>query len=373
MRNPLHILVLSSWYPTPEQPFLGNFVKRHVDLIATRHKVTVLNLQSDDVIQGIAITKNQQGNLTEVFARYPDSRNPFIKWRNARKAFRQACKEIRNVDLIHGNVILSKGLQFVWAKKHYKKPLIVTEHGSYFRQEKRENWSFMEKLTVRKVFKHADIITAVSPFLQSEIQVAFPGKSISILPNVIDPEVFSWQPETVSPITTFIHVSTLDERFKNVKGILDACKELKNAGASFRMRIVSDEPYTMWQQYSKEASLEAYVSFGGPMSADDVAHEMRSADALVLFSNYETFSCVVAEAWATGIPVISTPVGIARNMEQETGIQVEINDTEGLAAAMQRVISGNTAFDSAKTRERSSAYFPEKVLDVIEDIYQSVI
>ena len=37
-----HILILSSWYPSEEHPFLGNFVERQAELLGSKYKVTVI-------------------------------------------------------------------------------------------------------------------------------------------------------------------------------------------------------------------------------------------------------------------------------------------------------------------------------------------
>lgn len=371
--RPLHILFLSSWYPTGQQPFLGNFVKRHAELLAQNHKITVLNLQSGDV-SGVQITKAGQGNLTELHVKYPASRNPFMKWRSARKAFFEAVKHISDIDLIHGNVILSKGLQFVWAKKHFNKPLIVSEHASYYRAEIRQHWSLREKMIVRKVLKNADLLTAVSPFLADEIRQAFPSAEVQIFPNIIDPELFCCKQKETKEVAQFIHISTLDEKVKGVAGIIEACRLLKaDVGAIFNLQIVSDEPFTYWQEKTKALDLEDVIRFSGPSQPAEIARELQNSDALVLFSSYETFSIVLAEAWATGTPVISTPVGIAKSLDPKAGIQVKINDPESLKLAMQSFVEKKVSFDQQELLQFALSYTPEKVLRTIESLYAKLI
>ena len=62
---------------------------------------------------------------------------------------------------------------------------------------------------------------------------------------------------------------------------------------------------------------------------------MKQADGLVLFSRKENFPCVIAEAWASGIPVISTDVGgIAEHMDDSRGMLVKSGDENALAEAI---------------------------------------
>lgn len=369
----LHILFLSSWYPTQEQPFLGNFVKRHAELLAQDHKVTVLNLQSGDVSK-IQIAESRHGNLTELQVKYTATRSPFMKWHYARKAFFEAVQHIRDIDLIHGNVILSKGLQFVWAKKHFNKPLIVSEHASYYREEIRQNWSLKEKTILRKVLKNADLLTAVSPFLADEIRQAFPSAEVKILPNVIDPELFCCMQKETREVVKFIHISTLDEKVKGVAGMIEACRLLKaDVGANFNLQIVSDEPYASWQEKVQALDLDDVIHFSGPSQPEEIARELQNSDALILFSSYETFSIVLAEAWATGTPVISTPVGIAKSLDPKAGIEVKVNDPGSLKLAMQSFVEGKVSFDQHELLQFASAYTPGKVLRTIESLYAKLI
>ncbi len=370
MDKKLHILFLSSWYPTESKPFLGNFVRRHIELVSKNHFVTVLDLQSDSIISKIQITKNSNENLTEIIVKYPKGSNPIKQWLNAKKAFKYGAQSIQNVDIIHGNVILSKGLQFVWAKKYFEKPLVITEHASYFSKEKSQSWNWRDKLILKSVIKNTKVFTAVSVFLKSEIQHSFPDLKIEILPNVIDDSIFSLKDKSQNSKIKFLHVSTLDERYKNISGIIEACKILKDQGNSnFELEIISDENYDNIQQKVVNLCMENLISFSGPLQMTEIAHKMQQSNALILFSNYETFSCVIAESWATGTPTISTNVGIAEQLNIELGIQVPKNDVAALVNAMKQFIDQNVTFDQHKLRQASTPFSSNQVMKSIEKIY----
>lgn len=365
-----HILFLSSWYPTDVKPFLGNFIGRHINLVSSKHFVTVLDLQSDTDISAIQVSKNSKDNLTEIIVKYPKGSNPIRQWINAKKAFKLGIQSIQNVDIIHGNVILSKGLQFIWAKKHFKKPLVITEHASYFSKQKSKTWNWREKLILKSVIKNTTVFTAVSQFLKDEILYAFPNLAIEILPNLIDDSIFKLKEKPEYSRVKFIHVSTLDERYKNISGIIEACNFLKNQGeVNFELEIISDENYESLQKKVINQSLENLITFSGPLHIDEIAVKMQDSNALILFSNYETFSCVIAEAWATGTPVISTNVGIATQLNDHLGIQVSKNDVASLVNGMKQFIDQKVTFDQSKLKEASAPYTSNQLLKSIEKIY----
>ncbi len=375
MRKTPHILIMSSWYPTKSNPFLGNFVKRHAELIATKYPVTVLNIERNLSISKLSIEINKTGNLTEVLVEYPGSSNPILKFFRARKAFEIGVKHIQNVDLIHVSNILSKGYQFLWAKKHFERPMIITEHGSYYRTEVSSKWTFKEKHIIRNNFKKAAMVTAVSPFLKSEIEHVFPKLNIQILPNVVDHLIFESKDKIASSKVKFIHISTLDEDFKNISGIIDACEVLSREMNSnqFELQVISDEPYQKWQKLVSDKNLEDFIQFSGPLQSIEIAAKIQQSDALILFSNYETFSCVIAEAWATGTPVISTPVGIAKNLDKEVGILVEIQNVTSLVKAMKQVVNQEISFNNSKIQSKSKEYSSELVLKQVDYLYLQVL
>jgi glycosyltransferase involved in cell wall biosynthesis len=126
----MRILVIPSWFPSEKDPFNGNFVERHVQVIAKNHEVFVLHFVSDNVTEiSREIIEKENYSLIEI--KFPVSKNRVA----LTFSFYKILKEIRNsldpVDLIHGHVILEKGLIFLLAKFIFNKPLYISEHASY--------------------------------------------------------------------------------------------------------------------------------------------------------------------------------------------------------------------------------------------------
>jgi len=369
-----HILFLSSWYPTKNKPYLGNFIQRQAKLLSSKYKVTVLHLSSEVNLKSIETTINEEGNLKEVIIYHPKGRNIFSKYYFLKMAFKEGLKSIGAIDFIQGNVLFPKGLQFSWAKSHFKCPLLLMEHSSAFHLSKGQNLSFKDSFTLSKVYPKVDGIVAVSEILKNELQPFFVQKPIYTLPNHIDsvhfkPNIASDKRDTIE----FLHVSTLDERFKNPKGMIDACAILIKKGiTNFHFTIICDEAYQNWELYSKKLNLSDYITFKGPFDWDRIASFYQKSDCFILFSNYETFSIVLAEAWSCGIPTITTSVGIAHNLNNELGILVEKNNTNELSEAMEAFILGKKTFDIAKIKRYAERFSEKEVLSRYDTILQSL-
>ena len=360
-----HILILSSWYPTKDALFVGNFVQRQAELLVSEYQVTVLHTKTDSSIKTIEISDTTKGNLREIIIYHPKGENLIQKFLNQKKAFHLGLQKIENVTLIHGHVLLSKGLQFIQAKKRFNCPLFVTEHASYYRKEIREKRSFLDKIILKKVNKHIDKLFAVSEFLKNDLQMDFPSKKIEILPNHIDTKTFIPNVRNVNETKQFLHISTLDEKVKNPKGIIDACSLLIKKGIlNFHLTIISDESTEKWEAYSVKNNISEYITFSGPLDWFELAPYYQKSDAFILFSNYETFSIVLAEAWACGIPTITTSVGIGNNLSEKLGIQVEINSPESLTNGMLEIMENKRTFNPDMIRKHAEQFSGEKILNI---------
>ena len=365
-----HILLLSSWYPNRFAPFLGNFVQRQAEILAKDFKVTVLYVVADSTISVREWNITERENLTEKIIYHPKGTHFFSRKKERDAAFLEGLQSIENVDLIHGHVLLPNCYLFLRAKNKFNCPLIITEHGSYFRKEKRKKWDLKEKFLLKLVRKNIDQLVAVSETLRQDLQVYFNTEEIIIIPNPTNTALFFPVEKSKNETFEFLHISTLDTSVKNPVGILDAIELLYDKGyTNYRFTIISDESSLELQKIAKEKGIEQLVSFVGPLHQKDLVSYYQKSDAFVLFSDYETFSIVLTEAWACGIPTITTPVGIAQRMPEYLGIEVKQKDSLGLAIALEKLLNG-MEFNSNLIREYATQFSDETVLQQLKNLYQ---
>jgi glycosyltransferase involved in cell wall biosynthesis len=366
------ILVLSSWYPNRTAPFLGNFVQQQAYLLSEKFQVTVLYVSADEGIAVQEIIENNTENLKEIIVYYPKKFSTLGRKRTLDKAFTSGLKLVEQPDLIHGHCILPKGHLFSKAKAHFKCPLIVTEHGSYFRMEIWGKWSFKERLIATIAKRSIDKMIAVSEFQKKDLLSYFKGIHMEVIPNPIDTNIFKPVGIPEDKPLRFLHVSTLDPELKNPKGIIEAVDLLCAKGyQDFNLTIISDEPYNALQEEVQRLKLDSYVSFAGPIAHDKLVPFYNQSHALVMFSSYETFSIVIAEAWSCGIPVISTSVGIAADMDSHLGLVVQGMDPLSLALEMEKMIEGKE-FQRQRIREHALQFSKKFVLDQLINTYNSL-
>lgn len=363
----MHILVIPSWYPTTENPYNGNFVKRHVELLAQKYTITVLYFSSEER-PDLLVEEKQEKNNRLIQVHYPKKNTKIGQFFGLRRAFRHAVKKIQQPDLVHVHVLLDRGILGIWAKNHFRKPLVATEHGSYFFRENYKSLSSGQKITIIQSLKHVSRVSCVSKVLEEELHYLFPRVKTCLTPNVVYRDLFTLAEKRQNSTTSFIHISTL-EPVKNVPEIIRAFELLAETQPDFRLRIIREQQNPALEQQIKASPIRDKITLTGPVQIENIATAIQQSDALVMLSSYETFSCVIAEAWSCGKPVISTAVGIAGNMPPEAGILVQETSSQALFEALKQFLEAKNSFDPQQIRKLSEAYSEEAVLESFERLY----
>jgi glycosyltransferase involved in cell wall biosynthesis len=117
------------------------------------------------------------------------------------------------------------------------------------------------------------------------------------------------------------------------------------------------------------------VTFRGARPKSEIAEVMRAADLFVLPSRLETFGAAIAEALASGLPVVSTAAGgIPELVNERNGRLVARDDPVALAHALVDALENIAAFDRRAIAEAAAQrYGLEVVGEQLTRIYESVV
>ena len=366
----LKVLWLASWYPSRVLPQSAGFVRRQAEATAAQLvSVCVIHATEDATVSDYEITTAEQHNLLEINVYYPKSRVKFLKiirlcrallrgWQRARRDFGQP-------DLVHLHVLYPSGILGLWLHFRYGLPFVVTEHrGGYIHATGSYRGGFMKAFTWFTVRRAAAVLALSNYFAAAMQGHGLRNRRYRIVPNVVDVERFFIKKmgkedtleATLRATTTFhfVHVSMMDDRIKNITGILRATAQLVERRSDFHLEIIGDG-YDRDKILTVAAALELekMVSFRGVLPHFEVSERMSAADAFILFSNIEALPCVILEAMSCGLPTIATETGgMSEWITPQTGVLLDIGDEEGLAEAMNFLIENRDQFDPSVIRQK---------------------
>ncbi len=377
----MKILFIAQWYPNRIQPTNGNFIQRQAEAVGKYVEVVALNVCADKNLKNkgserIDTIQNGVNNINVYYAppKY------FIKGLNFLYKFyvqwhwhQKIVNEVKP-DIIHANITYISGFLAYLLKKKFKLPYIISEHWSqYLTVTSKPNFFqiFLSKLAC----KHASFICPVTENLANGMRCLGIKANYKIIPNVVNTQIFHFKEKTKSSVIRFIHVSTLKPE-KNFGAILNVFYRLKKAGYnSFSLTVISDGETFPYEERSFKLGLQEYIKFYGMVSINEVAKYMQGKDYFILFSNYESLPCVLLEAAACGMKVISSNVGgISEFFNESNSILVPVNDDERLYNELQNILINNTAYSSESIAQFAKESFSYEVVGAkFLEIYQKVL
>ena len=357
----LNILFLSGWYPSRTHRTLGNFVQRHAEAVATMHHVHVLYLAADkDIKVAQEIETSTSHGVKSTIVYYRKSIFPFYsQW----EAFRRGINELKrrgefDFDLVHLNVIWPAGWQALYLHRRYSIPFVVTEHWTGYDTGARKHPGMRVASLAKKVARKAAIICPVTENLGQMMRDFGLSGKYEVVANVVDTSVFQVGNKSKAPCT-FLHVSSLNEDQKNISGILRAWKRVSDAREDVHLLIGGDGPWEKVESASRKLGIRSSsISFFGELPSEEIAAMMQPSHALVMFSNYENLPCVIVEAMASGMAIISTDVGgIREHVNPSNGYLVARGDEDEFAEAMLRFSQDRNNFQPEQLRSYAIQHF----------------
>ncbi len=222
----------------------------------------------------------------------------------------------------------------------------------------------------RAALRAADRVIAISPEVEQLLRATVPTARIVTIPNAVDARRFSpATPERKREMrqllglpyerTLLLYIGRLS-RAKGVAMLVQAAPHLLAGDPQLCLVIVGsgkgsfDDCETELLDYVRTHRLGRDVLMYP--ATDRVPDYLQAADLCIFPSDYEGFGVGLIEALAAGTPVISTPVGVARELVRsgETGFAFPAQDAAAMVAAIETALAARSAWPDIGQRAREA-------------------
>ncbi len=410
----LDVLVVARWYPSVADPVRGRFVADQVAALVRTGRVRPRVVVAEPVTPGgrdDAERDARTAALRDYFARgvaghpalfaaagwagapgVPVARLGVVEANRRRDgrpgtvASRQAALRAlasrlsaMRPDLVHAHGLFPDGIAAAELAARLGVPFVLTEHSSTFASE-------LDDPGVRAMAADAvagaAAILAVGAALAAEIRSLLPVVAglVEIEPNAVDAEAFHAAPIAGRDPESLLWVGSRLPA-KGIETLLRAFALVRTARPGATLRLIGAAPKladdAAWRDLARQLGIADAVAFEPSADRAGVAAAMARASVFVHPSRRETFGVVVAEALASGLPVVATRTGAARLLEPDVeavGALADVDDAAGLADAVLRVLRQRGSYDPERLRARVVGRFDaETVAGSIADRYNRIV
>jgi glycosyltransferase involved in cell wall biosynthesis len=334
--------------------------------------------------------KCRRDSLSEKVTAYEVSGNNFKRFFGVYKLAKKIIAK-EKIDLITAQDPFATGLLGWLLKRKFSIPLQLQIHtdllSPYFKKESKKNRIFV--LLAKFLIPKADGLRVVSERIKKSFVSCFRFyvPRIFVLPIFVDAEKIKNAPvdadlrKKYPQFDSIILMASRLSREKNIGLAIEAIAEICDAndtnkhtndanGKNIGLIIVGEGAEKKNIELKiKNLGLENNVIL--EKWNNDLVSYYKSADLLLLTSNYEGYGLVVAEAMAAGLPVVMTDVGCAGELviDGENGLVVPIGDKDELAKSIKQIFSDKELYKRLKNgAEKSGANFISK--DKYLDLYK---
>lgn len=292
------------------------------------------------------------------FAFQPEMRLASLYSAHADRLVRRA-----SLDIIHSHDPFAIGLYGLAVAKRYRLPYVHTYHTLYpeyvhYIWETRFTRTMAARLS-RDFCDQCDMVIAPSTKINKALHDWGVRAPVRTLPTGVDAAMFGERDvEEMQEFRRRFGIAR-EERLltfvgrlgkeKNVDLLVDAIARVRTPHA--RLLIVGNGPYrSELEEHIVSAGVQDRVTFTGYLGRPDLRSAYLNSDALFFASKSETQGLVIAEAMASGLPVVAVDdLAIADAVTDGVNGFLTAEDPTSLAAAADRVMA-DPALRSAMSR-----------------------
>ncbi|MCD6380906.1 MAG: glycosyltransferase, partial [Candidatus Odinarchaeota archaeon] len=279
-----------------------------------------------------------------------------------------------------------------------KRPLILSEHGSYFKEwYLRLNERFfpneveypaflrgikLDKLSVlhtvknlyETVVKNSDLTLPVThTHVPMELQFGATPDKVTVVKNYVEDHGLSWESDKSDSVKVCF-LGRIDP-IKGIDYLIRSAKKVIESEGRFEFHIVGPvdnyDYYTYCKTLSEDLGLDGKVIFEGPTKKPlDVLREM---DLFILPSLSEGLSFSLIEAASLGMRIVATDVGGNREVIKNFGELVPPKSEEILSKAIVRSLRIKERRLVLEREFTMRSFSRVNFLKKMDEIYRSVL
>lgn len=402
MTDKKSVLVLPSWYATPEAPTSGSFFREQTLLM---EDLSIGNFHWD--MEVITTEKEWISKRRHLYYRLLPSKipavakeqhchppegkvihYPFCKYISDAENLQQETEEIirylktknRLPDIIHAHSTLKGGILAYHIAKVLNIPYIITEHMNPFLLHK---YTDFWKTEIGASLENANAVLVVSEHQRQQLLLHQINCNPVVVGNLVDDGRFIPVPPIDKAETHYLIITYYPNFIKDMDTLFDMLVLLKEENQLEKKQFTivgggekqGTYEKNYYQQRISSLELTPWVKVVPSANRDEIARLIQQTDALISTSIAETFGVAICEAMLCGKPAITTlNGGINDYVSPDNSITVPIRNPAALKNAVLQFEKEKNRFDPKKIRDSIARKYGQKAFrQTMENIYAKLL
>lgn len=249
---------------------------------------------------------------------------------------------IGKYNLIHCHSSFPTGFTGVLLGKLFGKKVIVSLDAAEFSAVGDINFGGLLNAKSTRISKwvigKANLVTALSEFHANDIRnYLTPKVPLEVIPRGIDLSLFPFKPKSYDGEIVLLSVCYL-HAVKNPDLLLEVLEILLPKINCRLVHVGADFENGKFRAMAEQKNLMKHINFLGKIPNEQIGSFYRASDFLVHTSRFESQGIVFSEAMASGLPIISTKVGLCADLGEDYCVCVEQIDAQSMANAILKLI-----------------------------------
>ncbi len=344
--RPLHVLTLTSFYPSERDDAGGCFVAEPLDWLARAGIVNSVLAVQPFYRQRLRVVES---SVEARWLRYFSLPGGFGLSTAGAFLFARVVAQVRDmqhsgrIDLIHAHGPLPCGHAAMLLSAELGVPFVVSVHGldAFSSQQVGGQAGAWCRRISQRVYRASRRAICVSEHVREQVLAGTgPTCRTSVVYNGVDPNLFSPATEAAPAGLMVLSVGNLIP-IKGHELLLRAVASLAADFPALNVEIIGDgAERSRLEDLTRQMNIAERVRFLGRKSRREVASAMQRCTVFALPSRYEGLGCVYLEAMAVGKPVIGCRgQGIAEIIQQgSNGFLVGPDNEKELTLALAMLL-----------------------------------